>query len=57
MAEITSPVPVLGGGQIDWNDLLAIGGIAPSRGGTVLWVADPRHNRVFRIRSADASRR
>jgi DNA-binding beta-propeller fold protein YncE len=50
VAEITSPVRVLGGGQIDWNDLLAIGGIAPNSRGTLLWVADPRHNRVFRIR-------
>jgi hypothetical protein len=48
---VTSPVPVLGGGQIDWNDLLAIGGIAPNSRGTLLWVADPRHNRVFRIRN------
>jgi DNA-binding beta-propeller fold protein YncE len=47
---ITSPVPVLGGGVITWNDFLAIGGIAPNRRGTLLWVADPRHNRVFRIR-------
>jgi DNA-binding beta-propeller fold protein YncE len=51
VAAITSPVRVLGGGQIDWNDLLAIGGIAPNSRGTFLWVADPRHNRVFRIRN------
>jgi DNA-binding beta-propeller fold protein YncE len=51
VAAVTSPVPVLGGGQIDWNDLLAIGGIAPNSRGTLLWVADPRHNRVFRIRN------
>jgi NHL repeat len=51
VAAVTSPVPVLGGGQIDWNDLLASGGIAPNSRGTLLWVADPRHNRVFRIRN------
>jgi len=51
VAAVTSPVPVLGGGQIDWNNLLAIGGIAPNSRGTLLWVADPRHNRVFRIRN------
>jgi DNA-binding beta-propeller fold protein YncE len=51
VAAVTSPVPVLGGGQIDWNDLLAIGGIAPNSRGTLLWLADPRHNRVFRIRN------
>jgi hypothetical protein len=50
VAAVTSPVPVLGGGRIDWNALLAIGGIAPNSRGTLLWVADPRHNRVFRIR-------
>ena len=51
VATLTSPVPVLGGGVVEWNDLLAIGGIAPNRGGTQVWVADPRHNRVFRIRN------
>ena len=50
MAVLTQPIPVLGGGQLSWDDSLAIGGIAPNRRGTALWLADPRHHRVFRIR-------
>jgi hypothetical protein len=50
VATLTSPVRVIGGGgPVEWNDSLAIGGIAPNTRGTQLWVADPRHNRVFRI--------
>lgn len=49
-ATITPPVPVLGGGSISWDDLLVIGGIAPTRRGRSLWVADPDRHRVFRIR-------
>ena len=51
MATLTSPVQVVGnGGPVEWNETLAIGGIAPNGRGTQLWVADPRKNRVFRIR-------
>jgi sugar lactone lactonase YvrE len=50
IATLVPPVPVLGGGQLFWDDRLAIGGIAPNRDGTSLWLADPRHHRVFRIR-------
>lgn len=50
MATLAPPIPVLGGGQLSWNDLLAIGGIAPDNDGTHLWLADPRRHRVFRIR-------
>jgi sugar lactone lactonase YvrE len=47
---LTSPLPVLGGGSISWDDLLIIGGIASNGAGTRVWVADPYRNRVFRIR-------
>ena len=50
IARLTSPLPVLGGGSIFWNDSLTIGGIASNGPGTRLWVADPRRNRVFRVR-------
>ncbi len=47
---LTSPLPVLGGGNISWDFLLVIGGVAPVGNGTKLWVADPVRNRVFRVR-------
>jgi hypothetical protein len=47
---IASPLPVLGGGTLTWDDLISIGGVAPD--GDKLWVADPTRNRVFRIRNA-----
>ena len=50
VATLSPPIPVRGGGPVSWDDLLAIGGIAPTRDGTALWLADPRRNRVFRIR-------
>jgi sugar lactone lactonase YvrE len=47
---LTSPLPVLGGGNITWDNLLTVGGIASNGAGTRVWVADPNRNRVFRIR-------
>jgi hypothetical protein len=51
IATLSSPVPVAGGGAIAWDGLLAIGGVAPNRDGSAVWLADPRRNRVFRIRN------
>jgi DNA-binding beta-propeller fold protein YncE len=51
IAVLRPPIPVLGGGRLSWSDSLAIGGIAPNRRGTALWLADPRRHRVFRIRN------
>jgi len=50
LAQIGPVVPVLGGGSITWT---RIDGIAPSPDSTVsyLWVAEPRENRVLRIRN------
>ncbi len=46
---LNSPLPVLGGGSISWDDFLIIGGVSTNGPGTKLWVADPVRNRVFRI--------
>lgn len=48
---LTSPLPVLGGGSLSWNDSLQIGGIAPVGRGEKVWVADPGNHRVLRIRN------
>ena len=48
-AALTSPLPVLGGGNITWDWFLLDGGVAANGPGTKLWVADPVRNRVFRI--------
>ena len=50
-AYLTSPVPVLGGGNISWSwfDSLNTAGIAAVGNGTKLWVTDKATNRVFRI--------
>lgn len=50
MLTLTSPLPVLGGGDLSWDGSLAIGGIAPVGQGEKVWVADPRRHRVFRVR-------
>jgi DNA-binding beta-propeller fold protein YncE len=50
MATLAPPIPVLGGGELAWDDSLAIGGIAPNPDGTDVWLADPRRHRVFRVR-------
>jgi len=46
---LNPPLPVLGGGSLDWDGGLAIGGIALEGNGEKLWVADPIRNRVFRV--------
>src|SRR6266404_802811 len=46
---LNSPLPVLGGGTVSWDWAIYIGGLAPNSAGTKLGVADPMHNRVFRI--------
>jgi hypothetical protein len=51
IATLAAPIPVLGGGELSWGDSLAIGGIAPNRDGTAVWLAEPRRHRVFRVRN------
>lgn len=50
MKIIQSPLPVLGGGTITWDSSLLVGGLAPTANSALLWVADPRRHRVFRVR-------
>lgn len=50
MVTLAPPIPVLGGGELSWDDSLAIGGIAPNPAGTAVWLVDPRRDRVFRVR-------
>lgn len=47
---LLAPLAAAGGGFLNWNDDLLLGGVAPAPDGSWLWVADPRRNRVFRIR-------
>jgi hypothetical protein len=51
LATLGAPIPVLGGGELSWGDSLVIGGIAPNRDGTAVWLAEPRRHRVFRVRN------
>jgi hypothetical protein len=46
---LPSSQAILGGGTISWDDSLVVGGVAPAGDARWLWVADPRHHRVFRI--------
>ena len=52
---IASPLPVLGGGSLTWDGFLTTGGLAPVGTGEKIWIADPTHNRVFRIRDTSTS--
>lgn len=48
---LTSPLNVLGGGQITFDNNQGLFGLVPSADGNFLWVSQPGSHRVFRIRS------
>lgn len=50
VATLGPSLPVLGGGSLTWDTFLTTGGLAPVGAGDKIRVADPTHNRVFRIR-------
>ncbi len=49
---ITSPVQVLGGGELTWSEGLALGGIDVQEECDCLWLSDRNYHRAFRIRNA-----
>ncbi len=50
--QITSPLPLLGGGELTWSLDFFLGGIDVQPGCDCLWVTDEGNNRALRIRNA-----
>lgn len=48
---ITSPLNVLGGGQVTFDSTKGVWGLAPTTDGQFLWVSQPYKHRVFRVRN------
>lgn len=55
--EISSPLPLLGGGSFTWTTSLLLSGIAYQPECDCLWLSDTDYNRVFRIRNVSSSTR
>lgn len=49
---LTSPIQVLGGGQLHWSEGLALGGIDIQDECDCVWLTDRNYHRAFRIRDA-----
>jgi len=52
---LDSPVPVLGGGSLDWSGRLLLGGIDFDSHCDCLWLSDADNHRVFRLRDVRGS--
>jgi hypothetical protein len=55
--DITSPLPIKGGGSFAWTNSLHLGGIAYQPECDCLWLSDTNYNRVFRIRHINSADR
>ena len=55
--QITSPIPLLGGGSFSWTDSLVLSGLVYQPECDCLWLSDRDYNRVFRIRNISSGQR
>ncbi len=54
--QVSSPLPVLGGGTFSWSTDLVLTGMAYQPGCDCLWLSDRGYNRAFRIRNVSSAK-